>query len=254
MGYGTPRIKCRKSQNPGRTGHFHAIFGKGTERAVPFDRKMKCSIQAVPFDSLRFPSFVQSAPVALTAACSELVFECTVPVSRNWRKTTPPGCGGFFMVMRWVLSVVIDILLAVVKTENHPPVGAYGNRPKAFHLTFERMQPQRRLVQVGNDSGGVKSRQDIPQRLGMFRINPPWVVLFKMALQSPVADAPYRPAPQPDTWRMSRAILAACPDHILASLAVYCWMSRVSGCGFYFSNSSVNWAAGRGTFWICCRP
>ena len=47
--------------------------------------------------------------------------------SMHWRNTMPPGCGGFFMVMDWFLSVVIDIiniLRAVVKTENHPPVGA----------------------------------------------------------------------------------------------------------------------------------
>ena len=71
--------------------------------------------------------------------------------SMHWRSTTPPGCGGFFMVMGWFLLVVIDIInilhAAVVKTENHPPVGAYGNRLKALHLSFERMQPQSRLVQ-----------------------------------------------------------------------------------------------------------
>ena len=79
------------------------------------------------------------------------------------------------MVMGWFLSVVIDIInifRAVVKTENHPPVGANCNRPKAFHLAFKRMQPQPRLVQVSKGRGGMNDRQNIPQRLGMFRIYP----------------------------------------------------------------------------------
>lgn len=69
------------------------------------------------------------------------------------------------MVMGWFLSVVIDIvniLRAVVKTESHLPVGAYGNRPKAFHLTSKRMQPQPRLVQVSKGRGGMNGRQNIP--------------------------------------------------------------------------------------------
>jgi len=82
--------------------------------------------------------------------------------SMHCRNTTPPGCGGFFMVMGWFLfSVVIDIiniLSAFVETEKHPPVGAYSNRPKAFHLAFKRMQPQPRLVQVGKGRGGTAPR------------------------------------------------------------------------------------------------
>jgi hypothetical protein len=52
------------------------------------------------------------------------------------------------MVMAWFLSVVIDIinvLHAIVKTKNHPPVCSNGHSPKAFHLAFERVQPQLRL-------------------------------------------------------------------------------------------------------------
>src|SRR6266852_6275505 len=52
------------------------------------------------------------------------------------RNTTPPGCGGFFMVMgRSPCLVIIDIInvlgVAFCKTEDHPPVGAYRNSPKA---------------------------------------------------------------------------------------------------------------------------
>ena len=68
------------------------------------------------------------------------------------------------MVMGWFLSVVIDIinvLRVAVKAENHPPVGAYCNRPKAFRRAFERMQPESRQIHVVNGSSGVKS---IPHR------------------------------------------------------------------------------------------
>jgi len=66
------------------------------------------------------------------------------------------------MVMAWFLSVVIDINIrrAIVKTENHPPVGPNSHGPKAFHLTFERMQPKPRQVHMTNSRRGVKRRQN----------------------------------------------------------------------------------------------
>jgi hypothetical protein len=69
------------------------------------------------------------------------------------------------MVMGWFLSVVIDIiniLRAVFKTKNHPPVGPNGHSPKAFHLAFERVQPQLRLVHVSKRRSWMKRRQNIP--------------------------------------------------------------------------------------------
>ena len=102
------------------------------------------------------------------------------------------------MVMGWFLSVVIDIinvLRAVVKAENHPPVGAYGNRPKAFRRAFERMQPESRQIHVVNGSSGVKRCQNIPQFADVFRVYAARVVLFKKQFQSLVADCPNLPAP-----------------------------------------------------------
>ncbi|HEX4808629.1 MAG TPA: hypothetical protein VH325_06860, partial [Bryobacteraceae bacterium] len=68
--------------------------------------------------------------------------------SMHWRKTTPPGCGGFFIVMvRSLCLVVIDIiniLRVTVKTKNYSPVGPNGYGPKAFPVAFERMQPESR--------------------------------------------------------------------------------------------------------------
>src|ERR1700691_5467237 len=85
--------------------------------------------------------------------------------SMHWRKTTPPGCGGFFMVMTWFLLVVIDIInvrSAVVKTKNHPPVGPDGHGPRAFPRTFERVQPKSRQVYMSNAWRGMKRCQNIP--------------------------------------------------------------------------------------------
>jgi hypothetical protein len=92
------------------------------------------------------------------------------------------------MVMDWFLSVVIDIiniLRAVFKAENHPPVGANGHSPKALHLAFKRIQPQPRLVQMSNGRGGMKGRQNIPQRLGMFQDLPPWGRPVQRAVSGP---------------------------------------------------------------------
>ena len=62
------------------------------------------------------------------------------------------------MVMGCFLSViidVIDILGAVVKAENHTPVGTDGDSPNAFLPAFERMQPEPRQIHLGNGWGGV---------------------------------------------------------------------------------------------------
>ena len=54
--------------------------------------------------------------------------------SMHWRKTTPPGCGGFFIIIgRSPCLVVIDIiniLRATVKAKNHSPVCPNGHPPK----------------------------------------------------------------------------------------------------------------------------
>ena len=100
------------------------------------------------------------------------------------------------MIMGRFLSVVIDIINvrhAIIKTENHPPVCPNGHGPKAFHLAFERMQPQPRLVQVSKGRGGMKGRQNIPKRLGMFTIDP--------ALGRPVSKRRFSPL-----WRIVHII------------------------------------------------
>ena len=86
------------------------------------------------------------------------------------------------MLMRLLLLVVIDIiniLHAAVKTKNHSPVGAYRDSPKTLQPAFERMKPKPRDVHMGNCRSGVKSRQNIPQLVDMFRIYSGRIVLLK---------------------------------------------------------------------------
>jgi hypothetical protein len=102
--------------------------------------------------------------------------------------------------MAWFLSVVIDIInvrRAIIKTENHPPVGPDGRSPKTFHLAFERMQLKPRQIHVGNGWGGMKGRWNIPQFLGMFgftplgsscsnrRFTPLWRIVFIISNRNP---------------------------------------------------------------------
>jgi len=100
--------------------------------------------------------------------------------------------------MVWFLSVVIDIvnvLRVTIEAKNNPPVGPNGYGPKAFHLAFERMQPQLRLVYVSNGWGGMECRQNISKLVRMFRIYTPWVILLKKPFQPLVTDGPYHPLP-----------------------------------------------------------
>jgi len=93
--------------------------------------------------------------------------------------------------MGWFLSVVIDIIYFLrvpIKAKNHPPVGPNSHRPKAFHLSFERMQPESRQVHVGNRRGGMKRRQNIPKLANMFRVYAAWIIVFKELLQPFVAN------------------------------------------------------------------
>jgi hypothetical protein len=94
-----------------------------------------------------------------------------------------------------VVIDIVNILCTAVKAENHPPVGPYGHGPRTFHLAFERMQPETGQIHMGSCSGGVKRGQNIPQLVNMFRVYPAWVILFKEAFQSLVADCPYHPGP-----------------------------------------------------------
>ena len=77
--------------------------------------------------------------------------------SIHWRRTKPPGWGGFFIGMvgspsvpilprqsfRGNASMIVEIIyverIAVSETKDHSPVSPDTDRPKAFHFTLERM-------------------------------------------------------------------------------------------------------------------
>ena len=77
--------------------------------------------------------------------------------SIHWRRTKPPGWGGFFIGMGWFsfsgilprqsfrgnASMIVEIIyverIAVSETKDHSPVSPDRDRPKAFHFTLERV-------------------------------------------------------------------------------------------------------------------
>jgi hypothetical protein len=56
--------------------------------------------------------------------------------------------------------VVIDQInvggVAIIETENDPPVGAHRNGPKAFELAGERVEPEGWKIHVFDLSGRVR--------------------------------------------------------------------------------------------------
>jgi len=83
----------------------------------------------------------------------------------HWRSTKPPGCGGFFIGM--VLSSFSGNrhnqrpVRRRPQAENHPPVGAYRDRPKTFQLALERMKLEARHIYIGKSSSGVQAHQNV---------------------------------------------------------------------------------------------
>src|SRR5450755_209647 len=113
------------------------------------------NLTAISGDIPRFSFTSSESVLRVTPRASAASVIVKPKGSMHWRKTTPPGCGGFFMVMaRSPCLVVIDIInvlgVALGKTENHPPVGPNRYRPEAFHPAFERMQPIRGQVHMCN--------------------------------------------------------------------------------------------------------
>jgi hypothetical protein len=88
--------------------------------------------------------------------------------------------------------MVIDIVnvnsIPARKGENHPPVRANGNRPKAFQLSLKGMQPEPRQVHIRCQTGRIETRKNVTQ---LFRVLPDHasrVVLFVKTFQSFMAD------------------------------------------------------------------
>src|ERR1039458_1983207 len=121
------------------------------------------SLTAISGDMPRFPFASSESVLRVTPRASAARVMVKPKGSIHSCNTTRPGCGGVFIVMGCCVSVVIDIITvprAIVKAENPPPVGPNVHGPKAFHLAFERMQPEPRHVHMGQRLG---RREALPE-------------------------------------------------------------------------------------------
>ena len=89
-------------------------------------------------------------------------------------------------------SVVVDIIdirrVMIRKTKDHPPVGANGDRPKAFQPTFKGVQVETGHIHVAHKTSRVEPCQNIAQLVGVFRIDAALVVRFVATFQTFVPD------------------------------------------------------------------
>src|SRR5437879_7343935 len=96
------------------------------------------NLTAISGEIPRFPFTSSESVLRVTPRASAASVIVKPRGSTHWRKTMPPGCGGFFIVMDGsTCLVVIDIInvlgVALDKTENDPPVSPNGHSPKTFH-------------------------------------------------------------------------------------------------------------------------
>jgi hypothetical protein len=132
----------------------------------PYRQKSLDSRTAISGDTPRFPftsseSVLRDTPKAVAA--SVIV---KPDGSMHWRKTMPPGCGGFLIVMG-------STFLSSGNRHNQRPPRHHRSEkslaswpepspPKPFHLAFERMQPEARQVHVTNRRGSIERSQNVP--------------------------------------------------------------------------------------------
>src|ERR1039458_130366 len=92
------------------------------------------SLTAISGDMPRFPFTNSESVLRVTPRAAAACVMVKPEGSMHSCNTTRPGCGGFFMVMGWFLSVVIDIIdlvRAAIEAEDHPPVGTDSYGPQA---------------------------------------------------------------------------------------------------------------------------
>jgi hypothetical protein len=95
--------------------------------------------------------------------------------------------------------VVVQIInvegIVVRKSEDHTPVRADRYRPKSFHLTLERMQPESRHIHIGDRAGRVQTRKNVAQSDEVFSDYAAMVVVFVKPVQPLVTNRPDRSIP-----------------------------------------------------------
>ena len=78
-----------------------------------------------------------------------------------------------------VIDVIHVLRVAVVKTKDHPPVGANCDRPRAFPITLERMHLEAGHIHIGNDAGRVEPCQNVAQLFNVLSFDAARVAVFK---------------------------------------------------------------------------
>jgi len=88
-----------------------------------------------------------------------------------------------------VVIDVIDIMrVAFRQSENHPPISADCYRPKAFEVTFERMQAEAWQIHIRNRTGGIQPCQNVTKLYCVFADHAARVVVLVKAFQSFMTD------------------------------------------------------------------
>ena len=105
-----------------------------------------------------------------------------------------PGCTGFFIGMVVLLSVVVNKLnvqgVAVLESENNPPVRADGHCPVPLEIAFERMQAIPWEVKSLGRRHGVKNGEDSFNRLHKIGADSAPVALIVEPFQASMLKAP----------------------------------------------------------------
>src|SRR6185312_13799618 len=108
--------------------------------------------------------------------------------------TVPPGCGGFFIGIASLPSMVVGIIdikhLPLFQAKDDAPVRLNRHSPKALEVTLERMRPVSRQVEVLRHPRNIESRQNAAQLFDMPGIQASRVVVLMQALQALMTERP----------------------------------------------------------------
>ena len=127
--------------------------------------------------------------------------------SRHWRRMNSPGCGGLYINMEESSLVVVQVAnisgMAILESENHPPVGANCHRPRPGIVPTKRMQPEPWQIHVARSDGGIQAHQDFSHSLSVFLMHAPFIAAFHETPKRPAPETPDHDDPQHCLLQMS---------------------------------------------------
>lgn len=74
---------------------------------------------------------------------------------------------------------------AVREPKDDPPVRAHGERPKAFEVALQGMQPEGRQIEVADTLRRIEQGQNLPDFPHMLCVEPSGVVILVKLSQAP---------------------------------------------------------------------